>query len=95
MVQNVHSSSDVQIAEIFLCEGLDENGIPINPSDIGKSIEWKEINLCAFVTTSEPSSLSVYWFFEDGLEFTGMGVYDHVYHNGYVAFSLEKAADAL
>jgi hypothetical protein len=91
MVQNVYSSSDVRVTEIFLCEGLDEAGQPRNLLEVGKSNEWETINLCVFVTTTEPSSLSAYWIYEDKLEFTGWGVYEHAYNEEYVAFSLAEA----
>lgn len=85
-------SSDVQIQEIFLCEGLGENRYPINRLEKGDSEDWKKIHVCAYVTTTEPSTLIADWYFEERAEpFAWGDVSENAYHDGYVVFSLEES----
>lgn len=59
--------------------------------ETGKSTDWEKINICVYVTTRDPSSLSARWVYERQMEFAGRGVFKQVSQDGYLVFSLEEA----
>jgi hypothetical protein len=93
-VDSFYISKDLQVTETSLCAGLDEKGNPINLSNGVNSTEWKKIHVCAFVTTTAPSTLHVRWY-SDGTKFAGSNVFKHIFQNGYVAFSLEESISCI
>ena len=90
----LYESADVQITEIFLCEGLDENGQPINRFSRGNSDAWVKIHVCAFVSTIEPATLNADWYFQEiNAPFAWGDVKETVFHDRYIAFSLEESVN--
>jgi hypothetical protein len=90
-IERVYISKDVEVTEMFLCEGLDHNGIPINPMETVNSTQWEKIHLCAYVTTSEPSTLFASWLYQSDFPFAGRGFGVDISVDGYIDFSLKEA----
>jgi hypothetical protein len=59
--------------------------------EVGKPEDWREIHVCVYAQTSEPTALTAYWFYENSLVFAGLGISEPIDQSGYVAFSLEEA----